>query len=114
MSAAEGTWDPKTPFGKSIKRVVEIMTAETKNALSTRDSRIAALEKRMAAMEGRIAEFAYKGVWQAGTVYRECNSVTDNGSLWICISQQSTQRPGDGQDWRLAVKRGKDGRDARP
>jgi integrin beta 3 len=68
----------------------------------------------MAALEGRIQQFAYRGVWETGTVYRQHNSVTDGGSLWICVSEQTVQRPGDGQNWRLAVKRGKDGRDARP
>jgi len=113
MSDAEGTWDPKSPFGKSIKRVVEIIAAETKSALSTRDARLNGLEKRMAALESSIAEFAYKGVWQPATVYRRHNSVTDGGGLWIFVGELTVQRPGEGQDWRLAVKRGKDGRDCR-
>lgn len=77
-------------------------------------SRLKEQDARIAALEQRISEFKYCGVWQPGTVYRESNSVTDSGSLWMCMAPQTTQRPGDGPDWRLAVKRGKDGKDARP
>lgn len=69
--------------------------------------------KRIAALEAKLMEFGYKGVWQPGIVYRESNFVTDGGSIWVCIKDQSTRRPGDGGDWRLAVKRGRDGKDAR-
>jgi len=63
--------------------------------------------------ESRINEIGYKGVWQPGMVYCESNFVTDDRSIWVCIKEQSTQRPGPGPDWRPAVKRGRDGMDAR-
>lgn len=108
---------PKHPWTKPIRRMAEIVVEEMAAALKTRDARIRDLEARIAALESRISEFSYKGVWRPATVYRESNSVTDNGSLWFCRVPQSTQRPGDGSDWQLAVKRGRDGRngrDARP
>ncbi len=89
------------------KRVLGVVVEEVAAKLKEQNARIAALEDR-------IAEFKYRGIWQSGIVYRECNSVTDNGSLWICMARESTQRPGNGSDWRLAVKRGKDGKDVRP
>lgn len=89
------------------KKILDVVLDEVGAKIKEQNARITALERR-------ISEFKYCGVWQPGTVYRECNSVTDSGSLWICVSPQTTQRPGDGPDWRLAVKRGKDGKDARP
>lgn len=89
------------------KTLVNVIVQEVGTELKAQNARIAA-------MEAKMEEFTYKGVWETGTVYRQHNSVTDNGSLWICVSPHSTQRPGDSQDWKLAVKRGKDGRDARP
>lgn len=87
------------------KVLVDEMVGSLHGRLKAQDARIAALERR-------IAEFKYCGVWRGGAVYRQHNSVTDGGSLWICVSEETTQRPGDGPDWRLAVKRGKDGRGA--
>lgn len=77
-------------------------------------AQLKAQNARIAALEARMDQFQYRGVWDAGTVYRQSNCVSDGGSMWICMAAQSTQRPGDGPDWRLAVKRGKDGRDVRP
>jgi len=89
------------------RRVLGVVVEEVAAKLKEQNARIAALE-------ARISEFKYCGVWQSGMSYRECNSVTDDGSIWICMARESTQRPGNGPDWRLAVKRGKDGRDVRP
>jgi integrin beta 3 len=53
------------------------------------------------------------GVWQAGKDYPAGAGVTFKGAYWI--AQKATKvRPGDdtapSRDWRLAVKRGEDGR----
>ena len=39
--------------------------------------------------------------------------VTMGGSLWLCF-RATTAKPGAGDDWRLIVKRGADGKDAVP
>jgi collagen type III alpha len=52
-----------------------------------------------------------RGVWHAGD-YERGDGVTWNGSWWICQADTQT-KPGDSNsDWRLAVKRGRDGKDA--
>jgi hypothetical protein len=53
-----------------------------------------------------------RGVYVAGKRYHKGASVTAQGSIWT--AQADTRaRPGDGsKDWRLAVKRGRDGKDA--
>ena len=62
-------------------------------------------------------EFAFpvvldRGVWKEGT-YQHGDAVTWAGSFWI--AQRATDAKPDSPDsgWRLAVKRGRDGKDAR-
>lgn len=53
-----------------------------------------------------------RGVWKQGQVYNPGDAVTWAGSLWIA-QKETTAKPDGGEDWRLAVKRGRDGKDAR-
>jgi hypothetical protein len=55
----------------------------------------------------------YKGVWSPSNDYELGDTCTHDGSCWIATIQNKGLRPGDGQTWKLIVKRGKDGRDAR-
>jgi hypothetical protein len=51
-----------------------------------------------------------RGVFKEGQTYAKGNGVTWAGSFWI--AQESTaDKPDTGKGWRLAVKRGRDGRD---
>jgi hypothetical protein len=51
----------------------------------------------------------YQGVFASGTDYSVGDVVTHAGSAWHC--QVDTMRqPGTGDDWRLMVKQGRDGR----
>jgi len=52
------------------------------------------------------------GVWKEGQTYVPGDAVTLGGSLFIAQAS-TTAKPGKSQDWRLAVRRGTDGRDAR-
>ena len=52
------------------------------------------------------------GVWQEGTAYVAGDGVTLGGSFFIAQAD-TTAKPGKSDEWRLAVKRGTDGRDAR-
>ena len=52
------------------------------------------------------------GVWKEGASYVPGDAVTLGGSLFIAQCS-TTAKPGKSDDWRLAVKRGSDGRDAR-
>lgn len=54
-----------------------------------------------------------RGVYKPGVLYRKGAAVTAQGSLWIAQGD-TRERPGDGSTaWRLAVKKGRDGRDLR-
>jgi len=52
------------------------------------------------------------GVWKEGQAYVPGDAVTMGGSLFIAQAA-TTAKPGKSDEWRLAVKRGTDGRDAR-
>lgn len=54
-----------------------------------------------------------RGVFKEGTEYQRGDGATWAGSYWI--AQATTrEKPGTGGDWRLAVKRGRDGKDFAP
>jgi hypothetical protein len=52
------------------------------------------------------------GVWQAGRGYPKGAGTTVKGAWWIA-QKDTTDRPGDSRDWRLAVKGGRDGKDGK-
>lgn len=66
----------------------------------------------LTALKERLEQQRYLGAWKQG-VYREGNSVTHGGSLWIC-RRDTNYKPGDGDSgWQLAVRKGSDGKDLR-
>ena len=73
--------------------------------------RLHELTKRIEALE-KEPTLTYEGTAQAGREYEKGMFVTHQGSLWHCNAKTKAQ-PGFGPAWTLAVKRGKDGRDAR-
>ena len=69
------------------------------------------LRGRVSELEAR-PEFVDKGVFREGNAYSAGHGVTHDGSYWL--AQRATMaRPGSNADWRLAVKRGRDGKDSR-
>lgn len=55
-----------------------------------------------------------RGVFKADVPYAKGDAVTWAGSLWIA-QDSTTQKPGEGATaWRLAVKKGADGREGKP
>jgi integrin beta 3 len=51
-----------------------------------------------------------RGVFKEGQTYQAGDGVTWGGSFWIA-QEQTTEKPDSGKGWRLAVKRGRDGKD---
>ncbi|ASY68887.1 hypothetical protein [Sinorhizobium fredii] len=54
----------------------------------------------------------YRGVFKEGESYERGDTVTWAGSLWHC-DENTSDKPGDGKSWTLAVKRGRDGKDGK-
>ncbi|RAI00141.1 hypothetical protein DLJ53_20745 [Acuticoccus sediminis] len=74
--------------------------------------KIAVLEARVAASEAK--GLAYRGVHQKAADYSRGDAVTASGSLWIALTDiRSGEAPGASNNWQLAVKAGRDGKDAR-
>lgn len=51
----------------------------------------------------------YRGVFADGTTYVRGDSVTWGGNLWIAQSS-TTAKPAEGATWKLAVQRGREGK----
>lgn len=60
----------------------------------------------------KIPAIIDKGVFKDGSVYEKGDAVTYGGSLWISTKDQPEGKPGTSEDFRLAVKRGRDGRES--
>lgn len=52
-----------------------------------------------------------RGIYKSETTYQPGDGVTWAGSFWIA-QEATTEKPDGGKGWRLAVKRGRDGKDA--
>jgi hypothetical protein len=61
---------------------------------------IAALESKLARLEGAMAEFKYCGPWQE-RAYKRGNFVT-HGSVWHC-NVDTSAKPGTNGDWSVAL-----------
>jgi hypothetical protein len=71
---------------------------------------LADIAKRIGALED--GGVRYLGVWQAANAYSRGSLVTHRGSMWHANADTSRE-PGEGKDWTLAVKSGRDGKDVR-
>ena len=61
----------------------------------------------------RIPVFIDRGVFVEDQKYTQGNGVTFGGSFWLAQVDDPQGKPGLSKDWRLAVKKGRDGRDAK-
>ena len=59
----------------------------------------------------RLASIIDRGVYRPETKYEKGDGVTWAGSWWIAQVDHPTDKPGISEQWRLAVKRGRDGKD---
>ena len=63
---------------------------------------IAELQKRLEALEA--CPVKYVGTWKRGEVeYDERTLISHRGGMWFA-RKRTTQEPGKGPDWQLAVK----------
>ncbi len=90
-----------TRMGESVRDVLLPMRKE-----------MAQMVARLDAMEAELAAREYKGVFDAGVTYARGASVTYHGSIWIA-KRATFDVPGATDGWQLAVKAGRNGRDAR-
>lgn len=60
----------------------------------------------------RLPVPTYKGVYDKDAEYQAGDMVTQDGSVWHCNAPVAGEKPGGNEFWTLAVKRGRDGKDA--
>jgi hypothetical protein len=85
-----------------------VLVDEIERACKPLTERIAQLERQIEKIERR----KYIGVWSTTGKYFEGQFCTFDNSMWHCNVDGTEQRPGTGPDWTLAIKRGRDGKDA--
>ena len=84
--------------------IAEAILEATAEAIKLRDTRIAALEARLAKLEKSKA-ISYRGVFTSVETYKSGDYCTHGGSLWCAIRDTSRgDAPGRSASWRLAVK----------
>lgn len=60
----------------------------------------------------KIPSLLDRGVYKDGSEYEKGDGVTYGGSFWICQKDGSNDKPGSSDEWRLSVKKGRDGRES--
>jgi integrin beta 3 len=55
----------------------------------------------------------YRGVFKSGDTYEAGDAVTWGGHMWIAERSTAAKPDAPNEGWRLAVKRGRDGKDAK-
>jgi hypothetical protein len=65
---------------------------------------------KVAALEQKIVNLRYCGVWSATERYFGGNRVTFDGSQWEATCASEGEKPGTSPSWQLSVKRGRDGK----
>jgi HK97 family phage prohead protease len=98
------TWGEITPSGFMGKLALKMLPTVGDIMVEA----LAPMLERISALESAMAQHKYFGVWKGGQ-YKQHNSVTHKGSLWIAL-RDTEGTPGMTEDWQLAVKRGRDGR----
>lgn len=98
----QGQHDMISAGFKSLAAMLFVVSGVAKNARS-----------RLTDIEGRLEQMSqgYKGVWKPGT-YPAGSFVTHGGSMWHA-DKATDFKPGEGGGWTLAVKSGRDGKDAK-
>lgn len=60
----------------------------------------------------QLEQRSYRGLWKMRTAYACGSLVTHSGSVWHSNEDDNTDKPGSSDRWTLAVKRGRDGKNA--
>jgi hypothetical protein len=103
----------KRAKSKTLRARAEAITADLLEAEGPQDmalilaAHVVAIEDRIAALEASPLD--YRGVWEPGT-YPPRSITSHGGSMWF-TGEETKAKPGEGTPWKLAVKKGRDGKD---
>jgi hypothetical protein len=94
--------------GKDALEIDDLLVTDDGDGLVTLNFKRGALEKSFTI---RLPRFRDMGVYEAEKSYRAGDGVSSGGSFWIAQKDAPEGRPGTYDGWRLAVKKGRDGKD---
>lgn len=107
---AQSAVDAGAEHSKAVERVsrieyqLEQITVELPTQKQVRDEVASAI--------ARAPVPTYRGVYDKEAEYQAGDMVTQDGSVWHCNAAVAGEKPGGNEFWTLAVKRGRDGKDA--
>jgi integrin beta 3 len=105
---------PKPSDGRDGRDGIDGMTPESIECRQKGDREFEIVVRgggRVMSADIRLPSFLDRGVYATGKSYETGDGVTYAGSYWIAQAD-TAEKPGEGKGWRLAVKRGRDGKDA--
>lgn len=93
--------------------IIDAILPAIANQLRPMVKRADEIERRLAELEANGPNLAdcYRGVWMYGT-YKRGNLVTHSGSIFLAL-RNTGEKPATSDAWKLVVKAGRDGKDAR-
>lgn len=62
----------------------------------------------------KIAAMIYRGVYSEAQEYDTGDAVTDDNQTWVAVQPSKGVRPGTSEAWKLAARKGRNGKDAEP
>jgi len=98
-------WKDVTPSQFAVqlgKHLLETVGDVMVEGLTVRDAKIKSLQEELAAR-------TWRGVYDPGVKYVKHNLCTQGGCVWIAVDD-SPGEPGRSPGWKMAVKKGRDGR----
>jgi hypothetical protein len=105
--------DPREEMPPEVRAAMQKLSLRTRNLVRAMAEAMAVhvreLHARIEELEQQTLRDA--GVWEANKVYGTGMVVSDHGSAWVCKAP-TCRRPGESGDWRLLVKKGRDGKGA--
>jgi hypothetical protein len=69
------------------------------------------LRRRVVELEQK--PLGFKGFWSGEEQYDKGAITSFHGGLWMAVEPSIGRKPGENSHWRLVVKKGRDGKDAR-
>jgi hypothetical protein len=87
-------------MGDSDKGLLTII----KSAFSRRDTRLADLEARLAAVEARSLADSWKGIYIDGATYHRGDLTTRSGALWLSLTNDNNDTPAQSPTWKMLSK----------
>jgi hypothetical protein len=103
-----------TDAGQTVAHTLKSYCAPFMTTVNEQTSAINALLERVEALEQRPIGAVDAGLFELGKVYQRGDGITFDGGFWVAQTGTS-DAPCDGSTaWRLAVRRGKAGREGRP